>query len=144
MVGGEPVADILVRSSTLRGVEVFGDVIPRAIDELPLVALAGALAEGETVIREAEELRAKESDRVAATAALLRALGVEIEERPDGMVVQGGARLTGGHVDSVGDHRLAMLGAIAGLIGGGVVTIHAAEAVSVSYPDFWGDLEGLR
>ncbi len=91
VVGGEPVADLVVRSSELRGVEVGGELVPRAIDELPLVALAGALAEGETVIRDAAELRVKESDRVATTGALLRTLGVTLEERDDGFVVAGGA-----------------------------------------------------
>lgn len=143
-VGGEPVADIVVRSSALRGVEVGGDLIPRAIDELPLVALAGALATGQTVIRDAAELRAKESDRVATTGALLRALGVTLEERPDGIAVQGGARLRGAAVTSAGDHRLAMLGAVAGLLAEGETAIDGAGDVSVSYPAFWSDLERLR
>ncbi|MYA19038.1 MAG: 3-phosphoshikimate 1-carboxyvinyltransferase, partial [Chloroflexi bacterium] len=95
-VGGEPVADLRVRSAALRGVRIEGDVIPRAIDELPLLALAGAVAEGETVIADAAELRVKESDRVATTAAALRALGAEVEERADGLAVGGGARLRGG------------------------------------------------
>ncbi|MEX2445895.1 MAG: 3-phosphoshikimate 1-carboxyvinyltransferase, partial [Dehalococcoidia bacterium] len=143
-VGGEPVADIVVRSSALRGVEVGGDVVPRAIDELPLVALAGALASGETVIRDAAELRAKESDRVATTGALLRALGATVEERPDGIAVQGGARLAGATVTSAGDHRLAMLGAVAGLLAEGETSIDGAGDVSVSYPAFWEDLDRLR
>jgi 3-phosphoshikimate 1-carboxyvinyltransferase len=144
VIGGEPVADIIVRSSNLRGIEVGGDVVPRAIDELPLIALAGALAGGETVIRDAAELRVKESDRVATTGALLRAMGVQLEERDDGMVVRGGARLSGATVQSHGDHRLAMLGAVAGLIASGTTTIRGAKDVSVSYPEFWRDLEGLR
>jgi len=143
MVGGEPVADLLVRSSSLRATEVSGDLVPRAIDELPLVALAGACADGTTVIREAEELRVKESDRVAATAAVLRAFGIAVEERPDGMVVHGGARLHGGRAASAGDHRLAMLGAVAGLVSGEESVIEGAGAVSVSYPDFWTDLSRL-
>ncbi|MDA0366009.1 MAG: 3-phosphoshikimate 1-carboxyvinyltransferase [Chloroflexi bacterium] len=142
-VGGEPVADLLIRSAQLHGVEVGGDVVPRAIDELPLVALAGALAQGPTVIRNAEELRVKESDRVAATAAVLRAFGVEIEERTDGMALHGGGRLHGGRANSVGDHRLAMLGAVAGLLSGEESEIEGADAVAVSYPDFWTDLTRL-
>jgi 3-phosphoshikimate 1-carboxyvinyltransferase len=139
-VGGEPVADLVVRSSTLHGTEVGGDLIPRAIDELPLVALAGAFAEGETVIRDAEELRVKESDRVATTGAVLRAFGIEIEERPDGLRVAGGATVRPASVDSAADHRVAMLGAVAGLLAEGDTTVTGADAVAVSYPAFWSDL----
>lgn len=139
-VGGEPVADLVVRSSTLHGTEVGGDLIPRAIDELPLVALAGALAEGETVIRDAEELRVKESDRVATTGAVLRAFGIEIEERRDGLKVSGGGSLRPATVDSATDHRVAMLGAVAGLLAEGETTVTGADAVAVSYPAFWSDL----
>jgi 3-phosphoshikimate 1-carboxyvinyltransferase len=124
-------------------VEVGGDGIARGIDELPLVALAGALAEGTTTIRDAEELRVKESDRVAATADVLRAFGITVEERPDGLIVQGGAPLHPGRARSVGDHRLAMLGAIAALLSGGESVIEGAEAVAVSYPEFWTDLARL-
>ncbi len=142
-VGGEPVADIVVRSSVLHGIEVGGDVIPRAIDELPLVALCGALASGETVIRDATELRAKESDRVATTGALLRAMGVDLDGRADGIAVRGGATLHGAEVASHGDHRLAMLGAVAGLLAEGATTISGAGDVTVSYPTFWEDLERI-
>ena len=138
--GGEPVADLRVRSASLHGVRIGGDVVPRAIDELPLLALAGAVAEGETVIADAAELRVKESDRVATTAAALRALGAEVEERADGLAVGGGARLRGGLVDAAGDHRLAMLGAIGALIAEGESAIEGADAVGVSYPEFWSDL----
>lgn len=139
-VGGEPVADLVVRSAALHGIEVAGDLIPRAIDELPLVALAGALATGETVIRDAEELRVKESDRVATTGAVLRAFGVDLEERPDGLRVSGGATIRGASVDSALDHRVAMLGAVAGLLADGDTTVTGADAVAVSYPTFWSDL----
>ena len=139
-VGGEPVADLRVRSASLRGVRIGGDVVPRAIDELPLLALAGAVAEGETVIADAAELRVKESDRVATTAAALRALGAEVEERADGLAVGGGARLRGGLVDAAGDHRLAMLGAVGALIAEGESSIEGADTVGVSYPAFWSDL----
>ena len=142
-VGGEPVADLRVRSAALRGVRIDGEVIPRAIDELPLLALAGALAEGETVIADAAELRVKESDRVATTAAALRALGADIEERDDGLAIGGGARLHGAHVQAAGDHRLAMLGAVAGLLAQGETVVAGAGAVAVSYPDFWADLGRL-
>ena len=142
-VGGEPVADLRVRSAALRGVRIDGEVVPRAIDELPLLALAGVLAEGETVIADAAELRVKESDRVATTAAALRALGAEVEERADGLVVAGGARLRGAPLEAAGDHRLAMLGAVAGLLAEGETVVAGAGAVAVSYPDFWTDLGRL-
>ena len=142
-VGGEPVADLRVRSASLCGVRIAGEVVPRAIDELPLLALAGALAEGETVIADAAELRVKESDRVATTAAALRALGAEVQERADGLVVEGGARLRGAGLEAAGDHRLAMLGAVAGLLADGETVVAGAGAVAVSYPDFWTDLGRL-
>ena len=145
--GGEPVADLRVRTAALHGCEVAGALVPRAIDELPLIALAGALAEGETVIRDAAELRVKESDRVATTCALLRAFGASVEERPDGMVVEGrggaGARLNAARVGSSGDHRLAMLAAVAGLVADGETVIDGAEAVAVSYPEVWAELARL-
>jgi 3-phosphoshikimate 1-carboxyvinyltransferase len=142
--GGEPVADLLVRSARLAGTEVGGDLIPRAIDELPLVALAGALAEGETLIRDAEELRVKESDRVASTAAVLRAFGANVEERPDGMLVRGTKTLRAGRAGSGGDHRLAMLGAAAAMLADGESVIEGGGAVAVSYPEFWGHLAQLE
>lgn len=142
-VGGEPVADLVVRSATLHGTEVGGGLIPRAIDELPLVALAAAHAKGETVIRDAEELRVKESDRVATTGAVLRAFGIEVEERRDGLRVTGGASLRAATVDSATDHRVAMLGAVAGLLAEGDTTVTGADAVAVSYPAFWSDLSRI-
>ncbi|MBM4416558.1 MAG: 3-phosphoshikimate 1-carboxyvinyltransferase, partial [Chloroflexi bacterium] len=138
--GGEPVADLLVRSAALHGTTVGGALVPRAIDELPLVALAGALASGETLIHEAAELRVKESDRVAATAGALRAFGVEVEERADGLLMRGGTRLHDGAADAGGDHRLAMLAAVAGLLADGASDVHGASAVGVSYPEFWKEL----
>lgn len=144
VVGGEPVADIVVRSSRLHGTEVGGSLVPRAIDELPLVALAASLAEGDTVIRDAEELIVKESNRVATTVALLEAMGATVEPRPDGMVIRGGATLRGATVQSSGDHRLAMLGAIAGLLAEGETTVRGSGDVVVSYPAFWNDLGRLR
>jgi 3-phosphoshikimate 1-carboxyvinyltransferase len=117
--------------------------VPGTIDELPLVALLGALAEGETVVRGAEELRRKESDRVASVVEALRALGARIEAAPDGFVVQGGAALRGGTIDSRGDHRIAMLGAVAGMISRDGVEVEGFEAAGVSYPAFADDLRGL-
>ena len=141
--GPEPVADIVVRSSRLRGTVIEGDLIPRTIDELPLLALAGCLAEGETVIRDAAELRTKESDRVATTASELRRLGAEVEERVDGLVVWGPQRLRGSVVSSHGDHRLAMMLGVAGALAQGETIIRRAGAIAVSYPWFWRDLETL-
>jgi len=137
--GGEPVADITVRSSRLRGTIVGGELIPRAIDELPLVALLGCVAEGETVVRDAAELRVKESDRVETVVTAISRLGGRIRGMADGFVVEGGARLAGTRVDAHGDHRIGMLGAIAGSVADGETRI-ADDAVSVSYPGFWDDL----
>ena len=142
-VGGEPVADIRARSSRLRGVSIGGAMIPRLIDELPLVALAGALATGSTHIRDAAELRVKESDRIAATCAELAKLGARVEELPDGMIVHGGAALNGALCSSYGDHRLAMALAIAGLVAEGETVVDGAEAAAVSYPGFWTALDRL-
>ena len=142
-VGAEPVADIVVRSSRLQGVVVDGSLVPRAIDELPLVALAGCIAEGETVIRNAAELRVKESDRVRTTARGLRALGADIEEAADGMRIKGGRRLKGAISSSHRDHRLAMMLGVAGALAAGETVIRSSESVEVSYPWFWTDLRGL-
>ena len=143
MWGPEPVADIVVRSSQLRGAAINGDLIPRAIDELPLLAVAGCLAEGETVIRDAAELRAKESDRIRTTAAGLWRLGAWVEEKSDGLLIQGGQRLKGSATQPSGDHRLAMMLAVAGALGEGETTIRNANVVSVSYPSFWDDIERI-
>jgi len=143
IVGGEPVADITVRSSSLTGTVVEGGLLPRLIDEVPVLAVAAALARGPTVIRDAAELRVKESDRLATVAAELRRLGARLEERPDGLVIEGGARLRGAAVDSHGDHRLAMALAVAGLLAEGETVVAGSEAAAVSYPGFWRDLEAL-
>jgi 3-phosphoshikimate 1-carboxyvinyltransferase len=142
-VGGEPVADVVVRSSRLEATEIAGEMIPRLLDEVPVLAVAAAFAQGTTVVRDAQELIVKESDRVASTASQLAALGVRIEKRDDGMSIEGGRGVAGGGVRSFGDHRLAMALAIAGLAGSGEVRIEEAEAVSVSYPAFWDDLERI-
>lgn len=141
--GGEPVADLHVRSCQLRGTEIGGDMIPRLIDEIPVLAVAACFAEGTTVIRDAQELRVKESDRLASTASLLTSLGASVEERPDGLLIRGGKRLRGARVSSHGDHRLAMAMAVAGLAADGEVTVVDAETASVSYPSFWDDLDSL-
>jgi 3-phosphoshikimate 1-carboxyvinyltransferase len=138
--GPEPVADITVRSSRLRGAVIEGDLVPRAIDELPLLALAACFARGETVIRDAAELRVKESDRIRATARELRRLGADIEELPDGLRVRPTGRLRGATVSSHGDHRLAVMLGLAGVLARGQTVVHNAGAVAVSYPWFWNEL----
>ena len=139
----EPAADIVVESSDLRGVEITNEIIPQVIDELPVLALAAARAEGETIIRDAEELRVKESDRITATVTGLAGLGVDIEETPDGMVIRGGAKLRGTAVSSFGDHRIAMTMGIAGTISDGETAIDGADAADVSYPTFWSTLDSV-
>ncbi len=141
---GEPVADILVRySSKLRGCTIAGDLIPRLIDEIPILAVAAAFASGTTIIRDAAELRVKESDRLAVTAAELNRMGAKITELPDGLEITGGTPLTGADVDSYTDHRIAMSLAIAALNAKGVTNIHRAEAAAISYPDFTATLQQL-
>ena len=137
---GEPLADIVVESSDLRGVEVGSDIIPGLIDEIPVLAVAGCIAKGETAIRDASELRVKESDRIAALSKELSKLGAEVEELWDGMIIHGGKSLLGTEVDSHFDHRLAMSLAIAGLVAEGETTIDHAQVAEISYPAFWQDL----
>ncbi len=141
--GGEPTADLRVRPAALRATEVGGAEIPLAIDELPLVALAACFAEGTTTIRDAAELRRKESDRVETVCAALNALGGEVEPTPDGMVITGSGGLRGGHIDSHGDHRIAMFGAVAGLASREGVEVDGMDAAAVSYPGFEADLRAL-
>jgi 3-phosphoshikimate 1-carboxyvinyltransferase len=140
-VAGEPVADLVVRSSQLHGTSVGGDLVALAIDEVPLVALLGLFADGETVVRDAAELRAKESDRLTVVAEGLSNLGADIESTADGWRVRR-SRLEAGRADSQGDHRMAMLFALAGALGAGA-EIAGADSVSISYPSFWADLQAL-
>jgi 3-phosphoshikimate 1-carboxyvinyltransferase len=142
--GGEPSGRVRVRFSQLRGTEVGGTDIPLAIDELPLVALAACFAEGETTIRDAAELRRKESDRIATVSEALMALGAEVETSEDGMRITGTGGLRGGSVDSHGDHRIAMLGAVAGVASREGVEVAGMNAAAVSYPAFEADLASLR
>jgi 3-phosphoshikimate 1-carboxyvinyltransferase len=141
--GGEPVATLRVRSASLQATEVGGAEIPLAIDELPLVALAACFAEGTTTIRDAEELRHKESDRIETVTAALRTLGGRVEPTADGMVIEGTGSLRGGRIDSHGDHRIAMLGAVAGLASQEGVEVQGMDAAAVSYPGFEQDLGSL-
>ena len=142
---GEPVADIRVRGSRLTGIDVDPELVPLAIDEFPLLFVAAACAKGATRFSGIGELRVKESDRIAAMAAGLHALGIDVEEFQDGAVVHGG-RLGGGVVDSCGDHRIAMALAVAGSVATGSVTVRNADAVATSFPGFAGLLAsiGLR
>lgn len=139
---GEPVAAVTVRGGALRGVTIGGPMIPRVIDDLPVLGVLAAVSHGRTVIQDAAELRVKESDRIGVLAAGLRALGMSIEERPDGMVIEGG-RLRGGTVDAGGDHRMAMAFAVAGLLAEEPVTVRGAEATAISFPGFFEAVRAL-
>jgi 3-phosphoshikimate 1-carboxyvinyltransferase len=145
VVSGATGADVCVRHAALTGTEVGGPEVPGLIDEIPILAVAAAHAEGTTIFRDAGELRVKESDRVATTVEMLRALGAQCEPRDDGLVVAGtGGPLRGGTVASHGDHRIAMAAAIAGLRAGGSTTITGWDAVQTSYPGFEQDLRRCR
>jgi 3-phosphoshikimate 1-carboxyvinyltransferase len=135
--GAEPVGDVTVRSSALHGATIGGALIPRLIDELPILALAAASAAGDTLIKDAAELRAKESDRVETVAAGLDAMGATVEPTVDGMGISGGRGLRGAVLASHGDHRLAMAWAVAGLVATGETRVDGAEVADVSYPGFW-------
>lgn len=141
LVAGEPVADLRVRSSRLKSCTIAGDLIPRLIDEIPILAVAAVFAQGTTVIRDATELRVKESDRIAVMANQLQRMGAKITELPDGLEIVGETPLTGTDVDSYTDHRIAMSLAIAALNSAGTTTIDRAEAAAISYPDFVPTLE---
>ena len=140
----EPVGELDVACAPLEGTTVGAEEVPMAIDELTLVALLGAFADGETVVSGAQELRHKESDRITAVVEELSRIGADIEETGDGFVVQGdGGPLQGGTIDSRGDHRLAMLGAVAGLACENGVEVVGMDAAAISYPDFERDLGRL-
>ncbi|HEY4743666.1 MAG TPA: 3-phosphoshikimate 1-carboxyvinyltransferase, partial [Desulfuromonadaceae bacterium] len=140
-VSGEPVADLLVRSSRLKGVDIAGSVVPRAIDEFPAICVAAACAEGRTTVRDARELRVKETDRIAAMAVNLRRLGVQVDECDDGMDIVGVERLGGGQVESCGDHRIAMSLSVAALVARESITIADIDCVATSFPTFFPLLE---
>ena len=135
-VAGEPVADLRIKYSQLKGCTIGGEIIPRLIDEVPILAVAACFAEGTTIIKDAEELRVKESDRLAVMATELGKMGANIIEHPDGLEITGGATLTGAETDSYTDHRIAMSLAIAALNANSETKIHRAEAASISYPTF--------
>lgn len=139
----EPVCDLTVRHSRLHGTEIGGAIIPRLIDELPVIAVAAAFAEGETVIRDAQELKVKESNRIAAMVAELTKAGVDVEETDDGMIVRGGEKPHGAAFETYKDHRIAMSLAVLGLAAEGASRIDEPEVVTISYPDFFATLEKL-
>jgi 3-phosphoshikimate 1-carboxyvinyltransferase len=139
--GGEPTGDIIVESSEISGLEIDGAIIPNLIDEIPMLAVLGTRTQKGIRIRDAAELRAKESDRIHAVAVNLRALGADVEEYPDGLFVPGRQALHGGEVDSFGDHRIAMAFAVAGLFAEAPVTIKDPACVAISFPGFFESLE---
>ena len=140
---GEPTADILVRSSPLHGTTVGGAIIPTLIDELPMIATMACFAEGTTVIKDAAELKVKESNRIEVMVRNLSAMGADVEETEDGMIIRGGKPLHGAVIDSKDDHRIAMTFAIAGCLADGETQILGAECVNISYPEFYEDLKRL-
>jgi 3-phosphoshikimate 1-carboxyvinyltransferase len=142
--GGEPRADLVVRSSELNGIDIGPERVAAAIDEIPVLCLAAAVARGETTIRGAGELRHKESDRIAGIAAGLTALGARVDVDGDELTIHGGARLTGAGTDTLDDHRLAMTFGIAGLIASGETQVRRPGSASVSYPGFFAELERVR
>ena len=140
---GEPVADIIVHTSSLHGCVIEGDIIPKLIDEIPIIAIMAAFADGTTIIKDAQELKVKESNRIDVMVHNLSAMGVDIEATDDGMIIRGGKALHGATIDSKLDHRIAMSFAIAGGLADGDTEILGAECVNISYPSFYSDLEKL-
>ena len=141
--GAEPCADLLIRASSLHATTVEGDLIPTLIDELPVIAVLAAFAEGTTVIKDAAELKVKESDRIAVMTENLRRMGADVEPTDDGMIIHGGKPLHGATIDPHLDHRIAMSFAVAALAADGETEIQDADCVKISYPGFYADLEGL-
>ncbi|MCJ1907370.1 3-phosphoshikimate 1-carboxyvinyltransferase [Planococcus ruber] len=140
---GEPAADLTIRSSRLKGIEIGGDLIPRLIDEIPLIALIATQAEGRTVIKDAEELRVKETDRISAVVAELSKMGADIAATEDGMIINGPSKLHGASVKSYGDHRLGMMAAVAAMIADGEVEIDDPDCIAVSFPNFVEEMNSL-
>ena len=140
---GEPSATVKVAHNHLQATTISGALIPRLIDELPVIALLATQAEGTTIIKDATELRVKETDRIAAVTEELKKLGANIEATEDGMIIHGPTPLTGGTLDSYGDHRLGMMAAIAALVTSGPVVIEDPACINISYPRFFEDLETL-
>jgi 3-phosphoshikimate 1-carboxyvinyltransferase len=141
--GGEPAGDVTVRAAPLHGTTIGGHLIPRLIDELPVLAVAAAVAEGDTIVKDAAELRVKESDRIAALARELGAIGARVEAQPDGLAIRGVPTLRGGRAASGGDHRVAMALAVAGLRAAGPVTVDDTDCIHTSFPGFEATLRRL-
>lgn len=140
---GEPIGDLTIETSQLKGIEIGGDIIPRLIDEIPVIALLATQANGKTVIKDAEELKVKETNRIDTVATELSKLGASVTPTADGLIIEGKAALKSGQVDSYGDHRIGMMLAVAAAIATGEVTLMRSEAIHVSYPTFFEDLDKL-
>ncbi|MFJ7839986.1 3-phosphoshikimate 1-carboxyvinyltransferase [Lysinibacillus sphaericus] len=140
----EPTATITIETSTLKGTIIEGDIIPRLIDEIPILALLATQAHGTTIIKDAEELKVKETDRITAVVDELQKLGARIEATKDGMVIEGPTPLQGASLKTYGDHRIGMMGAVAALITNGAVTLDDAECIAVSYPSFFEHVEAVK
>lgn len=140
---GEPIGDLTIETSQLKGIEIGGDVIPRLIDEIPVIALLATQANGKTVIKDAEELKVKETNRIDTVATELSKLGASVTPTADGLIIEGKAALKSAEVDSYGDHRIGMMLAVAAAIATGEVTLMRSEAIHVSYPTFFEDLDKL-
>ncbi|AJI24720.1 3-phosphoshikimate 1-carboxyvinyltransferase [Priestia megaterium] len=140
---GEPIGDLTIETSQLKGIEIGGDVIPRLIDEIPVIALLATQANGKTVIKDAEELKVKETNRIDTVATELSKLGASVTPTADGLIIEGKTALKSGEVDSYGDHRIGMMLAVAAAIATGEVTLMRSEAIHVSYPTFFEDLDKL-
>ena len=143
VVTGEQVADIKVRSSKLKAVTIGGDIIPRLIDELPIIAVASVFAEGKTVIKDAQELKVKETNRIFAVVNEFKKCGVDIKETDDGMIINGNKPIHGADFKTYGDHRMAMSLTVLSQLADGISTLDDDKCVSVSYPSFFDDLYGL-
>lgn len=143
-IGEEPVGEIRVKGSSLKGTTIHGEIIPRLIDEIPILALAASQAEGSTIIKDAKELRFKETDRIEAVATTLRKLGVDVITFEDGMEIKGKSKLTGGEFETYSDHRIGMMVAIASLLTHEPVTLKEVEMISISYPNFFEHLQQLK
>ena len=141
---GEPVGDIIAESSNLIGTEISGEIIPKMIDEIPNIAVAACFSKGKTYIKDAEELRFKESDRIESMFQGLSNLGAEITHEVDGLIINGTYKLNGGYCNSFGDHRIAMAMGVAGILSNSETTIGSSEAVEISYPNFWETLNSIQ
>lgn len=140
----EPTATIRIQTSTLKGTTIEGAIIPRLIDEIPIIALLATQAQGKTIIKDAEELKVKETDRITAVVDELKKLGANIEATDDGMIIEGPTPLHGASLKTYGDHRIGMMGAVAGLITDGPVTLDDADCIAVSYPEFFEHVEAVK